>query len=141
MKLIFKLRYCQINRRRIIGNNRYRNRIEVFCKKGVFRNFAKFTGKHVCQSLFFSKVAGTGTLAQVFSCEFCEISKNTFLYRTPADIKFYVPVVTLLTQDNTKLLQQLKSIFKRTIYWYRFQPKNPAKAQNQYLHFLIDPSF
>ena len=23
------------------------------------------------------------TLAQVFSCEFCEISKNTFFYRTP----------------------------------------------------------
>ena len=26
---------------------------EVFCKKGVLRNFAKFTGKHLCQSLFF----------------------------------------------------------------------------------------
>ena len=23
------------------------------------------------------------TLAQVFSCEFCEISKNTFFYKTP----------------------------------------------------------
>ena len=31
---------------------------EVFCKKGVLRNFAKFTGKHLCQSLFFNKVAG-----------------------------------------------------------------------------------
>ena len=30
-------------------------RPEVFCKKGVLRNFAKFTGKHLCQSLFFSK--------------------------------------------------------------------------------------
>ena len=30
---------------------------EVFCKKGVLRNFAKFTGKHLCQSLFFNKVA------------------------------------------------------------------------------------
>ena len=51
---------------------------------GVLRNFAKFTGKHPCQSLFFNKVAGLGnfikkeTLAQGFSCEFCEISKNTF---------------------------------------------------------------
>ena len=26
---------------------------EVFCKKGVLRNFAKFTGKHLCQSFFF----------------------------------------------------------------------------------------
>ena len=31
---------------------------EVFCKKGVLKNFAKFTGKHLCQSLFFNKVAG-----------------------------------------------------------------------------------
>ena len=34
------------------------SRQEVFCKKGVLRNFAKFTGKHLCQSLFFNKVAG-----------------------------------------------------------------------------------
>ena len=49
-------------------------RSEVFCKKGVLRYFAKFTGKHLCQSLFFKKE----TLIEVFSCEFCEISKNTF---------------------------------------------------------------
>ena len=54
-------------------------------KKGVLRNFAKFTGKHLCQRLFFDKVAGLRpatllkkSLAQVFSYEFCEISKNTF---------------------------------------------------------------
>ena len=34
------------------------SRPEVFCKKGVLRSFAKFTGKHLCQSLFFNKVAG-----------------------------------------------------------------------------------
>ena len=33
------------------------SRPEVFCKKGVLRNFSKFTGKHLCQSLFFNKVA------------------------------------------------------------------------------------
>ena len=31
---------------------------EVSIKKGVFKNFAKFTGKHLCQSLFFNKIAG-----------------------------------------------------------------------------------
>ena len=31
---------------------------QVFCKKGVLRNFAKLTGKHLYQSLFFNKVAG-----------------------------------------------------------------------------------
>ena len=33
------------------------SRREVFCKKDVLRNFAKFTEKHLCQSLFFNKVA------------------------------------------------------------------------------------
>ena len=32
--------------------------LEEFCKNVVLRNFAKFTGKHLCQSLFFNKVAG-----------------------------------------------------------------------------------
>ena len=66
------------------------SRPEVFCKKGVLKNFAKFTGKHLCQSSFFNKVAGLRrnfikkeTLAQVFSCEFCEIFRNTFFCRTP----------------------------------------------------------
>ena len=45
-------------------------------KKGVLKNFLKFTGKHLCHSRFFNK---KDTLAQVFSCEFCEISKKTFL--------------------------------------------------------------
>ena len=52
-------------------------RPEVFYKKGVPRNFAKFIGKHLCQSTFFNKVAKKEILAQVSSCEFCEISKNT----------------------------------------------------------------
>ena len=47
---------------------------KLFCKKGVVRNFTKFTAKYMCQSLF---------LAQVFSCEFCGISKNSFSHRTP----------------------------------------------------------
>ena len=32
------------------------SRLEVCCRKGVLRNFAKFTGKHLCQSLFFNKL-------------------------------------------------------------------------------------
>ena len=50
------------------------SRPELLYKKGVLRNSTKFTGKHLYQSLFFKKES----LAQVFSCEFCGISKNTF---------------------------------------------------------------
>ena len=52
---------------------------EVFCKKDVLRNFVKLTERHLCQSLFLKKE----TLAQMFSCKFCKISKNTFYCRTP----------------------------------------------------------
>ena len=62
----------------------------VLCKNGVLENFAKFTGKRLCHSLFLIKLQASsynfikkGTLAQVFSCEFCEVFKNTFIYRTP----------------------------------------------------------
>ena len=34
------------------------SRPDLLCKIGVLRNFAKFTGKHLCQSLYFNKVAG-----------------------------------------------------------------------------------
>ena len=44
-------------------------------KISFLKNFAKLTGKHLYQSLFFNKVAG---LRQIFSCEFGEISKNSF---------------------------------------------------------------
>ena len=55
-------------------------------RKGVLRSFAKFTGKHLCQILFFNKVAGLtpATLLKkrlwhrCFLVNFCEISKNTF---------------------------------------------------------------
>ena len=57
------------------------------------------------------------------------------------ETKLYVPVVTLSTQDNAKLLQQLKSGFKRTINWNKYQSKVSTEPQNQYLDFLINPSF
>ena len=72
---------------------------EVFYKKSALRNFTKFTGKHLCLSLFFNKVGGLGPatiskkrLVQVLTFEFWEISKNIFstehLWETASDIKF-----------------------------------------------------
>ena len=48
-----------------------------FVSKGVLKNFVKFTGKHLCQSLFFfNKVAGLRH--RCFFCEFCKVSRHTF---------------------------------------------------------------
>ena len=57
------------------------------------------------------------------------------------DTKLYVPVVTFSTQDNAKLLQQLKSGIKRTIDWNKYHSDPKTYAQNQYLSQLVDPSF
>ena len=58
-----------------------------------------------------------------------------------ADRKLYVPVVTLSAQYNIKPLEQLGSGFKRTTNWNEYQSKVSTERQNQYLDFLIDPSF
>ena len=55
--------------------------------------------------------------------------------------KLCVPVLILSTDDNGKLLQQLKSGFKRTINWNKYQSKARMQVQNRYLDYLIDPSF
>ena len=57
------------------------------------------------------------------------------------DTKLYVPVPTLSTQDNIKLLKQLNSGFKRSIYWNKYLSKTTNQARNRYLYFLIDPRF
>ena len=57
------------------------------------------------------------------------------------DTKFYVPVVTLSTQENAKLLQQLKSGFKRVINWNKYLSKRGLLRRNAYLNHLVEPSF
>ena len=57
------------------------------------------------------------------------------------ETKLYVPVVTLSTQDNAKLLQQLKSDFKTTINWNKYESNLKTFAGNRYLNHLINPSF
>ena len=81
--------------------------LEVLCKKGVFKNFENFTGKQLCRGLFFNKVAGAAcsfikkeTLAQAFSCKFCEIFKNTFFYRTPPAASGYYFTVDRTTKTE-----------------------------------------
>ena len=60
---------------------------------------------------------------------------------TITDTNLYVPVVTLSTQDNSKLLPQLKNGFKRTITWNKYLIKPELLAQNANLNHLIEPSF
>ena len=71
--------YCTSN----FDDSHRRSHRKYSIRKDVPRNFAKFTGKHLCQSLLKFRPQACNfikkeTLAQAFSCKFCEISKNTF---------------------------------------------------------------
>ena len=72
----------------------------------------------------------------------CVITSSTGERKSKiTDTKLYVHVVTLSTQDNAKLLQQLKSGFRKTINWNKYQSDTKAYGQNRYLNHLFNPSF
>ena len=72
----------------------------------------------------------------------CVITNSTGEGRfTITGTKLFDPVVTLSTQDNAKLLQHLKSGFRRTIDWNKYQSDPKIYVQNRYLNHLVNPSF
>ena len=56
------------------------------------------------------------------------------------DCKLYVPVVTLSAENNNKLLEQLKSGFKRSIKWNKYMSQMSNQNKNNNLNYLIDPA-
>ena len=97
----------------------------MFYKQGVLKNIIKFTGKHLCQSLFFNKVAGDAapTLLKkrlwrrCFLCEFCEIFKNTYLKEHPwtnasiysdSNIYLFLQLYYLFCPNYSKISPDLK---------------------------------
>ena len=83
-------------------------------------------------------------IIQIFSAS-CAIIYTDVANQVPiftiTETNLYVPVVTLSTQDNAKLLPQLKSGFKRTISWNKYLSKPEFLARNAKLNHLIEPSF
>ena len=53
---------------------------ELFIEKAFLKNFAMFTGKHLCWSLLLIdlQLSFKGTPTQVFFCEYYKIFKNTY---------------------------------------------------------------
>ena len=57
------------------------------------------------------------------------------------DVKLYVPVVTLSTENDKTLLEQLRTGFKRTIKWNKYRSEMTNQTKNNNLNYLIDPTF
>ena len=53
----------------------------------------------------------------------------------------YVPAVTLSAENDDKLLEQLKTGFKRTIKWNEYRSEMSNQTKNNNLNYLIDPTF
>ena len=92
-------------------------------KRDALKNFAKFTRKYLYQSLVFNEVAGLylqlylkKALAQVFSCEFCNIFKNFFC---------------------TKLHQATASVKRLAIIWSFPISTYQAEFHNKKIHLIV----
>ena len=57
------------------------------------------------------------------------------------DTKLYVPVVNLSTDNDKKLLEELRTRFKRTVKWNKYWSQMTNQTQNNNLKYLIDPTF
>ena len=57
------------------------------------------------------------------------------------DAKLYVPIVTLKTEDNTKLSKLLSEGFKRPIYWNKYKIILKNYNENEYIRERLDASF
>ena len=119
------------------------SRPKVLFKKGVLENFAKFTAKHHCRSLFFNKLQAQAcnfikkeTPTQLFSCEFCKnIFEQPILQNTSGGfIRFFSGKHTL-KQKTIDL--QFKSVdwflykcniclFKVALEWFLCSPLSLA---------------
>ena len=85
----------------LIDKSHYKSGYRRFSvRKGVFSNFVKFIRKHLCQGLSFNK-----DVKQVFSSEFCESSKNTFLNNTSGRLFLLVSGGKTLSLQSTFLIK------------------------------------
>ena len=68
-----------------------------------------------------------------------EINNPTSATFKTTDTKLYLPVATLSTEDDNKLLEQLKLGFKRTIKWNKYRSEMSSQTKTNNLNYLMDP--
>ena len=86
----------------------------MFCKKVALTNFVKLTRKHLRYNLVFKEAAHLQSLTlskkeiprQMFSCEFCKISHNTFFKEPFGRLLLHKHSLCLLSQHDTSSFQK-----------------------------------
>ena len=103
----------------------------IICKKGALRNFAKYTVKHLCQGCDFFKKE---ILAQLFSCEFCEILKNTFFTEHLRWLLLHLTIVERLDKKGKSVI--FFELWKNQ-QWRKFCLEKLMKQDKPRLYFKI----
>ena len=72
-------------------------------------------------------------------CVMSAIADRTFIV---ANTKLYVPIVTLSSKNNVKLVK-LSEGFKRHVYWNEYQTKTETRdlGNNNFTRFSLDTTF
>ena len=85
--------------------------LEVFCKKGVLKNFSNFAGKHLCQSVFFNKVSGPRRFPVNFA-KHLRLTVSTLICWTEVE-KVLIPYLTNLETFNelSRLFLKYKLVY------------------------------
>ena len=91
------------------------SRPEVLCEKGVLRNIAKFTGRHLCQSLLFDKKE---TLGQVFPVNFVKFLRTPFLIEHLWWLFLFIDGTIPL--HNFEFRKKICSIVKKRLFLSKF---------------------
>ena len=113
---LFPIKFVNTNIQYFFGvmrNKVQKQPLEVFCKKDVLKNFAKSTGKRLCQSLFFNRVVGlrSATLLKkklwhrCFPVNFAKFLRTPFVHKTSGQLLIWT---TASETSNTKYLELIK---------------------------------
>ena len=126
--------------------------LQTFCKIVVPKNFEKFTGKHLCQSLFLMNLQHgclqiffkkEKTLAQVFPCEFWETLRLPFFYNTSRQLLLiFVKIAMQYTRDFSNLAKVLRMLLidsPLTVYLVGLSTQKPgySNVKSFYIFCII----
>ena len=129
---------------------KYRSsRLEVFCRRGVLRNLEKITGKQLCQSLLFNKVAGLRTVNllkkrfwyKCFPVNFLKFLKTPSIIEHLRWLLLKTPVNQLIFWEELVDLQLFKRIGRPNFFTGSFQIYVFQTTQNNKMIFWTDPTF
>ena len=105
---------------------------EVFCKKSVLKNFAKFTRKHLCQRLFFNKVAGAADHVWATASYHRQIMLTIYFFRSYLEADYFPSSDKRLNigfRNSRAQLQKLRKDDSNLVFHLNLKPATTKKTK------------